>query len=459
MKILRLLPLVLFSTQLIAQQATAERTLLNGLRVQILATQNFPKAAIHLRIGAGTTLDPVGKAGLAELATALMLESVADWQGDPEEISRIIEAGKTIRYEVDWDATRFSATFDPAQLDIYMQAFSRLVRNPVMSEKYLPAIRDRSLKRFESMKAGEVEIASSVFDAELFRGNPYARLMQGTSESLKNITYGDVVLFQRRYHLPNVSHLSLVGNVNADQVKTLAGRNMGIWIMDDAFPYTFAPPRGVNGKQLIALDYPGGVQPAVIVGALGVERTHRDFLAQNLLVRILAGRGSGASNFQVKVDQRRLRGALRITLQKKDLDLGATLNEVIQALTALRENGPTAEETARAAQQHLVEIQERIGTVLGLAETLAEAAAYQLGFNYYERLKQELPSITAADLKLAAQRLFDPANLLAVFLGQIGSQNVESIKAAGWQVRTVTIRDTAPAPGPGAPPGKPGGTR
>jgi len=63
--------------------------------------------------------------------------------------------------------------------------------------------------------------------------------------------------------------------------------------------------------------------------------------------------------------------------------------------------------------------------------------------------------MSAADLKLAAQRLFDPANLLGVFLGQIGTQNVESIKAAGWQVRTVTIQDNAPAPGPAPPPVKP----
>jgi len=397
-----------------------------------------------LLIGAGTTLDPAGKAGLADLSAALMLESVPDWQGDPEDIAKVIEAGKTIRYLVDWDSTRFSASCDPSQLAIYMQAFSRLVRNPVMSEKYFPAVRDRAWKQFENMKVGELEIASSVFDAELFRGNPYARLMPGTPDSLRNISYGEVVLFQRRYHLPNVSFLSVVGNVNADPVKTLAGRNLGIWIMDDAFPFTFVPPGGVKGKLLIALDYTGAAEPAVIIGGLGVERMHRDFLAQDLLVRILAGRANPALNFHVRADARRLRGAIRITLKKKDLNLEAGLNEVLQAVTSLRENGPTAEEITRAAQQHIAEVQARTGTVMGLAEMLAEAGAYQLGFNYYERLKQELAILTAADLKLAAQRLFDPANTLAVFLGQAATQNIEALKAGGWQVRQVTIKDAEP---------------
>ena len=444
MKILRLLPIALLSTQLIAQQATAERTLLNGLRVQILATQSSPKTAIHLLIGAGTTLDPAGKAGLADLAAALMLESIPDWQGDPQDIAMIIEAGKTIRYSVDWDSTRFSATCDPSQLDLYMQAFSRLVRNPVMAEKYFPAVRDAALKRFESMKVGEVEIASSVFNAELFRGNPYARLMPGTPDSIRNISYGEVVLFQRRYHLPNVSFLSVIGNVNADQVKTLAGRNLGIWIMDDAFPFTFVPPSGVTGKLLIALDYTGATQPAVVVGMLGVERTHRDFLAQDLLVRILAGRANTTLNFRAGADARRLRGAIRLTLQKKELNLEAALKEILQAFAGLRENGPTAEEAARAVQQHLAEVQARSGSAMGLAEMLAEAGSYQLGFNYYERLKQELPAMTATDLKLAAQRLFDPANVLAVFLGQADAQNIDALKAGGWQVRTVTIKDAEP---------------
>lgn len=432
-------------------QATATRTLLNGLRIEILATPHFPRVAIHLLIGVGTTLDPAGKAGLAELAAALLLESVQDWQGDPAEIGKIIDAGRTFHYEVNWDSTHFFTECAPQELETCLEALSRLVKNPLMTEQRFAAVRDQASARLGGQAAvtTESDLAGTVFDSELFQGNPYARPGSGTPHSLKNIIYGDLVLFQRRVYLPNVSSLAIVGPVQADQVKTLAGRTMGIWVMEEQFLFTFLPPKGQSGLTLLALDWPQAGEPVLVVGHLGITRDSRDYVA----LRLLAGIAYNHLNqlllppstpempfswkLKLEAESRRMKGAIRVVLQKKDLEVDGALRQMRQALVSLRQTNPTTEETSAAVRQFLAAMQSRARTAPGLARMLAEAGTYQLGFNYYERLKQELPLLTPEELGRAAQRIFDPDNLLAVFVGPVAGQNLDGLKADGWQLRIV----------------------
>jgi zinc protease len=415
--------------------------------------------AIQLLIGSGTTLDPAGKAGLAELSAGLLLESVPDWLGDPADVGKIVAAGKSFRCTVDWDSTHLYAECAPEELEIYLQALSRFVRNPIMSEKHFPPVQEKMLKRLQSIPATAFSIAETVFDIELFRGNPYGRMITGVPDTIRNIRYGDAVLFQRRYHLPNVSTLTVVGNAEANLVKTLAGRYLGIWIMDDPSPFTFMPPHGPSGLSMAAADWaPAAAAPALIVGQLGVTRDSKDFDLLQLLASILAarsvnalemspspaGKASAGSEGEWKgtmtADGRRLRGALRMHFQSKDMKVDFILRQVRRTLAALRDTGPTADEVSQAVRSFLSNMNNEAQKAPALARMLAEAETYQLGFNYYERLKQELPLLAPDDIKRAAQRLFDLGNLLAVFVGSTAALNMDSLKADGWQVQVVPLK-------------------
>jgi zinc protease len=229
-------------------QATDTRTLLNGLRIEILNMPQSPLVALHLLIGAGSALDPQGKAGMAELTMATLIESVPDWQGDPLEITKVLEAGKKFHYQVDWDTTHLFAECQPDEVNVYLQALTRFVRYATLSPARFEKVRNDFLKAAAEGKHTPRQWAERSFESHLFRGNPYARPLKGTVDTFKNIVFGDTVGFQKKYHLPNVSYLSLVGPVQADEVRRLAGRALGIWIMDRAFPYTFTPP--LPGKGL-----------------------------------------------------------------------------------------------------------------------------------------------------------------------------------------------------------------
>lgn len=431
-----------------ALQATASRTLLNGLRVEILASPRFPRVAIHLLIGVGTTLDPVRKAGLADLTAALLLDSVPEWQGDPTEIDRIIAAGQTFHYDVDWDSTHFFAECAPGELSTYLKALSRFVERPVMTKERFDAVRDRLQEQIQSAAGTAHAIARNTFNANLFRGNPYQRPMTGSSASVKQIIYGETVLFQRRYYIPNVSYLALVGPIEAGRTSVDAGRSLGIWIMEDEVPYTFVPPKGQKGLSLLAVDWPKAAEPTLILGQMGVTRNAADHDNVALLKNILSSPSAQTRLFpnlaahatlDFEVDGRRLKGAIRVVFKQKRMRVDAVVGELYQGLERVRNEGPTAEETSRSIRKYLDSMRERAKSGAGMARMLAEAGTYQLGFNYYERLKQELPRLTAEDLGRTARRVIDTENLLAVYVGPVIGQKMDTLKDEGWTLRIVPL--------------------
>ncbi len=418
-------------------QATDTRTLLNGLRIEILSMPQAPRVSLHLLIGAGSALDPVGKAGVAELTMATLIQSVPDWQGDPQVITRVVEAGRNFRYEVEWDTTHLFAECAPDEISIYLQALTRFVRYTTLSPVRFEKVRSDFMKAAAEEKPSPRLSAEKNFDRILFRGNPYARPLKGTADTLKNIVFGDTVGFQRKYHLPNVSFLSVVGPVQADELRSLAGRYLGIWIMDRAFPYTFTPAVPPKALQVASLDAPDSAETVLIVGQLMVPRGSSDFVAVELLADILQStRWESFPDARVsgELTARKLKGSLRFIVQKQGLAVGKALGEIRQRWAQLAQTGPSADECSSAVSRYLSTLQEKARSSSVLARMLCLADAYQLGFNFFERLKSTLPRISPADLRLTAQKHLTPDQILAVVSGPLSEPDKEELRKQGWAV-------------------------
>lgn len=425
-------------------QATATRNLLNGLRIEILSASQYPRVAMHLLIGAGSTLDPMGKAGLADLTMATLIESVPDWQGEPSEIGQIMEAGQKFRYEVDWDSTHLYVECAPQEVGIYLQSLTRFVRFSTLSAAKFEETKKRMLSGLSNNPLTARQRTERKFDSEMFLGNPYSRPLSGNPTTLENISYGDVVAFQRKYHLPNVSVLSVVGPVNADEIRQSAGRYLGTWIMDEKFPFTFTPPVGNKQPRLIVVEAPPTKEIVLTVGQMSIPRTSGEFVQAELLARILSRMRWDSLSFKpvIELPSRRLRGFLRTTMQTSDVSLLRILRDVRQEWSSLVKDGPDPELFSREVQSYLQELQKKAGSALTLARMLCEIDTYQVGFNYYERIKQMLPKMTPAELHTSARKLLTPDQLLAVAAGPVTTSDLEELKKDGWQV----IVQTAESP-------------
>ena len=105
------------------------------------------------------------------------------------------------------------------------------------------------------------------------------------------MTRDDLVAFHTRFFMPNNAILAIVGDVTAPEAFAAAKKIFGDWQKRDLPAQTFIEPPDPT-RRVIVVNKPDAVQTEVRVGHIGIPRTHPDYMAVNLAIRILGGEGS-----------------------------------------------------------------------------------------------------------------------------------------------------------------------
>ena len=72
-------------------------------------------------------------------------------------------------------------------------------------------------------------LAERSFKKEAFGEHPYGRLVEGSAETLSEITREDLLGFHLKYFIPNNAILSVVGDVTHDELSSLIKKYLGTW--------------------------------------------------------------------------------------------------------------------------------------------------------------------------------------------------------------------------------------
>src|SRR5690606_3292284 len=110
-----------------------------------------------------------------------------------------------------------------------------------------------------------------------------------------------------------------VGDLTADEAFAAVERAFGDWAQGEVPAVTVAPPP-VPARRVVVIDRPGSAQTEIRVGHRSIRRTHPDYIAFDMAMRILGGEGAN-----------RLFGVLR---SERGLTYGASAD-----LDTFRESG------------------------------------------------------------------------------------------------------------------------
>ena len=193
--------LLTVSTAFSASQA--ERQVLpNGLVLLHSERTALPLVQIVLAVKAGSILDPLGKAGLSNLTTALLDEGTE--RRSSKEISSAIEfVGGSLRASGGADYITVTLSVLKKDLDLGLDLMSDIVLHPAFSDDEI-ARQKTLLKGYIRRQLDEPEaLAQKEFMKALFGDQPYGWPVIGTEESLDALTRGDILSFHKRYYGPN----------------------------------------------------------------------------------------------------------------------------------------------------------------------------------------------------------------------------------------------------------------
>lgn len=409
-----------------AAETVSDFTLDNGLQVVVISDRRAPVVTqiIYYKVGAAD--ETPGKSGLAHYLEHLMFKGT-DTVG-PGEFSDTVEAqGGDDNAFTTSDHTAYFQRVASDRLELVMRMEADRMRNLRLTAEdaatELQVILEERSQRTDSDPGA---LFSEQRQAAQYMNHPYAIPVIGWRHEMERLTHDDALNFYRTFYAPNNAVLIVAGDVDADEVRRLAGRYYGPIAPTPGLAPRLRPqePPQLAERRLQMAD-PRVAQPYVIRSYLAPERNPGDQKRAAALVYLaeLLG-GSGTTSVLARALQFDTQVAVYSGAYYDGTSMdpgtfgiyaapapGVTLQQVEDAMDAAVA-GFLAGGVDMAAfervrfQLRASEIYARDG-VDGLARRYGDALTAGLSLDDIRAWPDVLQQVTADEVMAAAQDLFD----------------------------------------------------
>jgi predicted Zn-dependent peptidase len=207
-----------------------DERLANGLRLIVAEDHLAPVVAVNIWYDVGSKHEQPGKTGFAHLFEHVMFQGSRN-VGKAEHIALIQAAGGTMNGTTWLDRTNYFETLPSHQLELalWLEADRMGTLLDALSQENLDNQREvvKNEKRwsYDNRPYGSW---NEKLQAHLFpEGHPYHHPTIGSMEDLDAASLEDVQQFFRTYYAPNNAVLTVVGDVEPDQVRAWTRRYFG----------------------------------------------------------------------------------------------------------------------------------------------------------------------------------------------------------------------------------------
>jgi zinc protease len=445
----------------VAFPAFVERTLSNGAQVLVVENHEQPVVSLNVVIrGAGSTSDPDGKTGVADLTAALLRSGTK--AKSSLEIAQIFDGiGAVTGASAGPDWASFSVTALKADIDAAWANAVEILVNPTFPADEFETQRKRSLTQLQVQLSQPAQLATRVFTTRVFGAHPYGRLT--TTTSLRGITRDDLAAFHNTYYKPGNALVVIAGDVNPNEIIAKFEQHFAAWKGTGTQRPKFAAAPVSTGREIILVNKPGAVQAAFRIGHTIVPATHPDWPALTVAQQILGG-GSKGWLFDILREQKGYTyGAYAFSAQRLDPGFfqmqGDVRNEVadsaLQLFLELAEkikNQPAPMSDLELAKAQLTgSFPLTIETPAQIASQVATARLLGQAKDHVQTWRQRLAAVTQADVQRVAKAHFRPENSIIVISGDANVlkpklEKFGKITIVDEEGRPVTAGDVAPKP-------------
>jgi len=396
----------------------------NGLKVVISEDHIAPVVTVSVYYNVGFRVEPKGRTGFAHLFEHMMFQGSANVK--KFEHAKFIEAnGGSLNGHTDFDYTNYYETLPSNRVETALWLESDRMRSLDISEE--------NLKNQQNVVSEEVRVnvlnqPYQFFEwIELWKNaftnwnnshNGYGEL-----DEINAATIEDVRSFFKTYYAPNNAVLTIVGDVDAAEVKKMVEKHFA------AIPSQTVPPKAdltepaqAKEKRISQPDKLANL-PALATGYHIPPQNSPDFPAMALLVQILQGDDSSRW-FQRLVKEKELTldltGGLNyfgnefdysgpmIMTTRTTYKPGHTADEVLKEMDAVTAEvvtkGITDKELADAKVRFRSNFYSQLESSFGKAHLLSVLALFRDDPNQINSLLTPFENVTAPQVKAAAAK-------------------------------------------------------
>ena len=398
-----------------------------GIEAWLVRDHINPIINMHIAFRGGAALDPVGKAGLAHMVSALLDEGAGDM--DSQSFQRRLEdLSVELRFNAERDTFSGRLKTLSENKDQAFELFKAALIKPRFDDGPVERMRGQILAGLRRDSEDPDTVAGQALARELFPNHPYGRPVEGTQESIATITIDDLREFTRQRLARDNLMIAVVGDIDGEE---LARR------LDEIFadlPAVSKPanvqdiqPQSAGRIKVVEMAIP---QSAIAFAQKGLKRDDPDFYTGYVLNHILGGGGFTSRLYEEIREKRGLAysiGSYLYPLRHAGLVQGyggtanARVGETLEVLKnqwrEMAETGASATELLDAKTYLIGSYPLRFTSTDGIASILVSMQLENLGIDYLDRRNKMIEGVSLEAVNKLAKSLLDPDNLVVVVVG------------------------------------------
>lgn len=400
-----------------------------GIKAWLVEEKAIPLLAMNFSFRGGAAQDPAGKDGVSTFLTGMLDEGAGDllsgaFQKRKEELA--------FRMSFDADDDFFEGSFQTLSKnrDESLDLLRLAITSPRFDSDPLERMRRQFLVSVEDKKQDPQSVAWQSWFEQVLPGDPYARRIGGTEETMTAMTADDLRAAHRRIFNRENLQVAVVGDITAAELGPLLDKVFG-GLPEKAPPLPALPPaRPAMGPklQIVGRDMP---QSVIVFGHEGILRSDPDFIPAFVMAEILSGSGI-TSRLSEEIREKRgltygvgfdlspsARAGVYVGfLQTKNETAGEALDVARQVIAKYAEEGPTQAELDEAKTYLTGSYGLRFSSNAAIAGQLLGLQQQNLGVDYIEKRNALVEAVTLDQVKAQAKRLLHPDRLIVTVVGR-----------------------------------------
>lgn len=421
-------------SQLIAPAITVDTpepvraVLRNGMVVYLAEDPTLPIVQGVAYVGAPGLYEPEGLEGVAGFTAALLREGGAGGR-TPDAIDLTLErlAASVEASSSDVLASvGFSSLTDT--LDEVLPIWRDVLIRPDFDPERIEVQRQRQVEAIRRVVDNPVQLAVREWQARVSAGHPAGRF--ATVESVQAITRDDLIAFHEAYYGPSVTILAVTGDFDTKAMIQRLDELFGDWDAEVQAPPEL-PAYDATPEARVYLAQKDVEQSILILGTpamLAYQDPYSDFTVANEIL------GAGGFSSRLFTEIRTRRGLayatgsqlsqgfltpglfLAFAFTRADMT-GEVLRLLLGEIDALREDGVTPAELDRAVSTIVNQSVFRDTSVAAVTQRTARVELLGLPDGYYGRHLERMQALTPEDVRLAAEQVIRPENVIVLIVG------------------------------------------
>ena len=404
----------------------AERRLTNGMQLMMLEEHRSPTIQIQFAVPASNLNDPEGTP-LSSATTALMRLGTKT-----RDAKAIAEAQATLGANVffgigDRTAT-VSVTTLSENLDAVLDLMSDMLLNPTFPQDELDKWKTQQRSQLQQVRAQPEFLATERFAQAMYPTDRRSFVVPSV-QGVDSITREKLVEHYNRVFRPQGGRVTVLGDVTAASITPKLEKLLMAWTGAGSAPPSLTLPPADKGRRLILVNRPSSVQTAFYVGNHAIDRLSPDYIAVQVLNRVLGGGPSSRLFRNIREEKGYTYGISSNFAATRYMNFFATQTSVRTEVTidALREllkefadirNRPVPADELENAKRALVASfalnTENPASAMSLATQIKE---YDLPADYWDTYPQKIAAVTAADVQRVAQKYIPLDDIVIVAVG------------------------------------------